>query len=64
MKEPDLEGAIDLHVHTAPDVYDRLVDDDEQLRLAEEAGMRAVLLKSHHTLAAGCTSAAWSTHGR
>lgn len=48
----DLDGAIDLHVHTAPDVYPRSVDDDEMIREADAAGMRAVLLKSHHTLTA------------
>lgn len=48
----DLEGAIDLHVHTAPDVYQRSVDDDQQVSEASGAGMRGVLLKSHHTLTA------------
>ncbi len=48
----DLTGAIDLHVHSAPDVYERSVDDRELVREAETAGMRAVLLKSHHTLTA------------
>lgn len=48
----DLEGAVDLHVHTAPDVYDRALDDDQLVEAAAEAGMRAVLLKSHHTLTA------------
>lgn len=48
----DIHGAIDLHVHTAPDVYPRSVSDDELLIDARAAGMRAVLLKSHHTLTA------------
>jgi len=48
----DIDGAIDLHVHTAPDVYDRSVDDLQLLRDAESVGMRGVLLKSHHTLTA------------
>jgi len=48
----DLDGAIDLHVHSAPDVYPRLLDDLEVAREAESAGMRALLLKSHHTLTA------------
>lgn len=48
----DLTGAIDLHVHSAPDVYPRLLDDLQVVQAAEEAGMRAVLLKSHHTLTA------------
>lgn len=48
----DLDGAIDLHVHTAPDVYPRSVDDLELVREAESAGMAGLLLKSHHTLTA------------
>lgn len=48
----DLTGAIDLHVHSAPDVYPRLLDDLEVVQAAEDAGMRAILLKSHHTLTA------------
>lgn len=48
----DLEGVIDLHVHTAPDVRPRYVDDLELARQAAQAGMRAVLIKSHHTLTA------------
>lgn len=45
----DLQGAIDLHVHTAPDVYPRSMDDLELAGAARAAGMRALLLKSHHT---------------
>jgi len=48
----DLTGAIDLHVHSAPDVYERSLDDVQLVREAEAAGMRALLLKSHHTLTA------------
>lgn len=48
----DLSGVIDLHVHSAPDVYPRSLDDLEVVRAAEAAGMHAVLLKSHHTLTA------------
>lgn len=48
----DLSGTIDLHVHSAPDVYPRLLDDLAVVRAAEQAGMRGVLLKSHHTLTA------------
>lgn len=48
----DLEGAIDLHVHSAPDVYPRSLDDLEVARAAEAAGMAGILLKSHHTLTA------------
>ncbi len=48
----DLTGAVDMHVHTAPDAYPRSVDDHELVREAADAGMRALLLKSHHTLTA------------
>jgi len=58
MAEIDLEDAIDVHVHTAPDVYPRSVDDLELAREAEKAGMRALLLKSHHTLTADRASLA------
>lgn len=59
----DLTGAIDLHVHTAPDVYDRSVTDDEQIEQALTTGMRAVLLKSHHTLTADRATLAAQRHG-
>jgi hypothetical protein len=45
---PDyLEGAVDLHVHTAPDVDKRRFDDLELARAAKDAGVGAVLIKSH-----------------
>src|SRR6266849_10811285 len=45
---PDyLEGAIDLHVHSAPDVDRRRFDDLQLARAAQEAGVGAVLIKSH-----------------
>jgi hypothetical protein len=44
-----LEGAIDTHVHSAPDVVARSVDDRELVAEAERSGMRALVLKSHHT---------------
>lgn len=48
----DLAGVIDLHVHTAPDVRPRLMDDLEFAQVAAMEGMSAVLLKSHHTITA------------
>jgi hypothetical protein len=45
---PDcLEGAIDLHVHSAPDVDPRRFNDLDLAREAERAGMGAILIKSH-----------------
>lgn len=48
MPIPDyLENAIDIHVHSSPDVDPRRYDDIELAREAARAGMAAVLLKSH-----------------
>jgi len=46
------EGIVDTHVHTAPDVIPRLMTDSEFARATDEAGYRAVVLKSHHTVTA------------
>lgn len=46
----DLQGLIDMHIHTGPDIRPRLLDDLEAARAAKEARMRAILLKSHITL--------------
>ncbi|NET31539.1 MAG: histidinol phosphatase [Cyanothece sp. SIO1E1] len=46
--KPDLiEGAIDFHVHSAPDVTERSLDDFELAQMAADAGMQAVVLKNH-----------------
>jgi Family of unknown function (DUF6282) len=50
--EIDLSGTIDFHLHTAPDVRPRKLDDFEAARQAAARGMRAILLKSHVTLTA------------
>ncbi|ELY46999.1 DUF6282 family protein [Natronorubrum bangense] len=42
-----LEGAIDVHVHTAPAMVDRAQDDPALARDALEAGLDAVVVKSH-----------------
>ena len=42
-----LEGTIDLHVHTIPDAYPRLLDDVEAVAQAKAVKMRAVVLKCH-----------------
>mgnify|MGYP002153783220 CR=1 FL=1 len=44
-----LRGSIDIHMHTAPDVHPRSVDDVEAATQAKAADMRAILIKSHHT---------------
>src|SRR5690625_6278266 len=43
----ELEGAIDLHLHTYPDLFPRLIDDIELARFATQSKMRAVVIKSH-----------------
>lgn len=45
-------GIVDTHVHTAPDVVPRKLDDGELVRAADAAAYRAVVLKSHHTVTA------------
>ena len=47
-----LKGAADLHIHAAPDIMPRLLDDFGLARAAREAGMTAIVLKSHHMLTA------------
>ncbi|NWF55366.1 MAG: hypothetical protein HXY45_11305 [Syntrophaceae bacterium] len=47
-----LRGAVDFHIHSAPDVYPRILDDIEIARRAKRAGMAGVVLKSHLTITA------------
>lgn len=42
-----MEGAYDLHTHTAPDFFLRSLDDFELLRQADQYGMAGVMLKNH-----------------
>jgi hypothetical protein len=43
-----LEGMIDVHVHTAPDSVARSIDAFETARMAQRHGMRALLFKNHY----------------
>jgi hypothetical protein len=43
-----LEGAIDFHVHSDPELFGRIGDAVEIARRCEAAGMRAVVFKAHH----------------
>ena len=47
-----LQGAADLHIHAAPDIVPRLLDDFALAKAASDAGMAAIVLKSHHMLTA------------
>lgn len=40
-------GAIDLHVHSHPDVFGRNMDDIDVAQLAKSRGMRGIVLKNH-----------------
>jgi Family of unknown function (DUF6282) len=51
-EEIDLTGTIDLHLHSAPDIRPRKLDDFGVAREAAARGMQAVMLKSHFTLTA------------
>lgn len=44
-----IAGTIDFHVHSAPDVSDRIIDDFELAQMAAQAKMKAVVLKNHVT---------------
>jgi hypothetical protein len=43
-----LEGGVDFHVHPSPSPYPRRIDAVEAAEAAAAAGMRAIVLKSHH----------------
>ncbi len=47
-----LQGAIDMHIHTAPDLFARSVTDIEAAAQAKAAGMSGIVIKNHHTLTA------------
>jgi hypothetical protein len=49
----DLRGAIDIHVHSDPDKVPRVLDAIDAVRRAKDAGMRAIILKSHYDPTAG-----------
>ncbi|WP_216595672.1 DUF6282 family protein [Myxosarcina sp. GI1] len=44
-----IQGAIDFHVHSAPDITPRSVDDFELAKMAADEGMKAIVLKNHVT---------------
>ncbi len=51
-------GMFDLHVHTAPDVWERFGDDHQIARLYEAAGFSGCVLKSHYDSTVGRAQAA------
>ncbi|MEM1545320.1 MAG: DUF6282 family protein [Candidatus Methanomethylicia archaeon] len=44
-----LRDSIDMHIHSAPDIFNRKIDAFELAIRAKKAGMKAIVLKSHHT---------------
>lgn len=46
--ENRLEGIIDLHIHSAPDIRQRKLDDLQLMRAAVERKVQAIVIKSHH----------------
>jgi Family of unknown function (DUF6282) len=56
MDRPDLEllkGAIDMHAHTAPALFQRHIDDADLAQYAIEFGMRGFVLKDHDASTTG-----------
>jgi hypothetical protein len=43
-----MQGAVDMHVHSAPSLFPRLVDHVEAAEGARAMGMKALVLKEHH----------------
>lgn len=48
-----LQGAIDFHVHSSPDVSPRILNDFEVAEQAQKKGMKAIVIKSHVSSTAG-----------
>lgn len=46
-QENNLQGIIDLHIHTTPDIRMRRLDDIELATEAKRVGARAIMIKSH-----------------
>ena len=48
MPNVTVKGVYDLHVHSGPDVFDRIGDEAEIAALCRDAGMAGVAFKVHH----------------
>ena len=42
-----IQGACDLHLHSYPDIFPRILDDVDYAQICRDAGMRAIVLKCH-----------------
>jgi hypothetical protein len=58
-----LEGVIDFHCHSSPDVNKRSVNSFEVVQNAKAAGMRAVVLKNHYVSTAALAQLAMEEVG-
>lgn len=58
-----LAGAVDVHLHTSPDVVPRRYTDLEAATLARDARMRAIVLKCHHESTVGRAAAVAAATG-
>ena len=47
-----LEGSIDVHIHSSPDIFPRIMNDIDLALVAKQEGMRAILIKSHVVITA------------
>lgn len=47
-----LQGSIDVHIHSAPDIFPRIMNDVDLALMAKQEGMRAILIKSHVVITA------------
>jgi len=47
-----LEGSIDVHIHSSPDIFPRIMNDIDLALMAKQEGMRAILIKSHVVITA------------
>jgi urease gamma subunit len=43
-----LQGAVDMHIHSSPSLFPRLVDHIEAAEGGKSVGLKAVVLKEHH----------------
>lgn len=48
MGKLNLNGLIDMHIHSAPDVRERKMNDLELMEAAVRLGVRGIVIKSHH----------------
>lgn len=47
MARVSVQNACDMHMHTAPDIFERVADDVEMAQICRDAGMRAIVFKCH-----------------